>query len=275
MNNFLYIVIITLLLSCVNNQNDELTLISSSESVKKIQEGTLDYSYAVFKNQKGELISDEERKLLNAGKLMMDFYEDSKGKIVEVRLRVFSLEGKFIDIQRKSSLVNPLKFIELTEIDCNGLDSIFAEVQKTDQSVRIEGGDMEFVDSINQQIVVSVIEQCGWSEEYLSTIWLVFQHSPKELMGNYYPELKKLSLQGKLKLGSMALMEDRLLMGYGYNQIYGSQISNGILYDLDDPHNVNQRRASMDLGPIEEYISRWDLNFTEEVKRMQIEGVFD
>jgi len=275
MNNFLYIIIITLLLSCVNNQNDELTLISSSESVKKIQEGTLDYSYAVFKNQKGELISDEERKLLNAGKLMMDFYEDSKGKIVEVRLRVFSLEGKFIDIQRKSSLVNPLKFIELTEIDCNGLDSIFAEVQKTDQSVRIEGGDMEFVDSINQQIVVSVIEQCGWSEEYLSTIWLVFQHSPKELMGNYYPELKKLSLQGKLKLGSMALMEDRLLMGYGYNQIYGSQISNGILYDLDDPHNVNQRRASMDLGPIEEYISRWDLNFTEEVKRMQIEGVFD
>jgi len=123
--------------------------------------------------------------------------------------------------------------------------------------------------------VVSAIERCGWSEEYLHTIWLVFQHSRKELMGIYYPELKKLSLQGKLSLGAMALMEDRLLMGHGYKQIYGSQISSGVLYDLDDPHNVNQRRASMDLGSIKEYISRWDLDFIEEVKRMEMSEATD
>ncbi len=110
--------------------------------------------------------------------------------------------------------------------------------------------------------------QCGWTEAHLSTIWLVFQHSDQNIMAYYYPELKRFSEQGALSKSSIALMEDRLLMNNGYKQIYGSQISNGQLHDLENLDQVNERRATMDLGAIEDYISNWDLDFETEKQRM-------
>ena len=61
-------------------------------------------------------------------------------------------------------------------------------------------------------------------------------------------------------------------MYHGYKQIYGSQITNDGLYDLEDPNNVNARRATMGLGSIEEYIDYWGLDFNQEKERMANSG---
>ncbi len=260
---------ILLLWSCHTRQSPpDLKLIPADETVERVKQGNFDYSYAVFKNQNGEKLSQENRNLLNQGKLAKDYYEDENGKIKEVRVRPLTLADQFIEIQRRELSTNPLANIDLIAIDCNRLDSIYAEVERTDQEVRNEGGNGQAVDRINQQIVISTLTTCGWSEAHLHTIWLVFQHAPTNLMAYYYPTLKEYSLQGKIERRTLALMEDRLLMNHGYPQIYGSQISNGYLYDLADPDNVNKRRAEIGLEPIEDYLSYWDLNFEKEKERM-------
>ncbi|MEQ9404854.1 MAG: hypothetical protein RIM99_14780 [Cyclobacteriaceae bacterium] len=253
----------------INKKDEALRLIPQNEIIDRIRSNDFDYSYALFKGRKGGELTPEERSLLNQGKLARDYYENGEGIIREVIVRSPVLADKFFDIQMRAASDNPLASVEFVDINCNNLDSIFQEVRASDQQVRTEGGDMDETDSKNRQIVISTISKCGWSEPHLETIWLIFQHSPSELMAYYYPQLKQFSEEGKLSKGSIALMEDRLLMNNGHKQIYGSQISNGILYDLEDPDSVNLRREKMHLEPIQDYISRFGLDWEKEKTRMK------
>jgi hypothetical protein len=53
----------------------------------------------------------------------------------------------------------------------------------------------------------------------------------------------------------MALLKDRVLMHQGKPQIYGSQFNSDgdkwVLYDLEDPSHVDERRKSVHLMPLE------------------------
>ncbi len=272
----LFLFLVGLLVACqqpsvITDSTSELQLIPADEIITRTKGGTFNYMYAKFKGQDGSELSAEEKDLLNSGKLAKDYYEDAKGVIREVRVRPIVLADKFLDIQRRAIVANPLKEITLLDIPCDSLDALYDEIHETDQAVRSGDGmeDMRSVDQRNQQKVISAITKCGWSEAHLNTIWLVFQHSPSDIMAYYYPELKAYSEAGTLPKSSIALMEDRLLMNNGYKQIYGSQIQNGSLADLEDPELVNERRATMDLGPIEDYITNWGLDFEAEKKRMQ------
>jgi hypothetical protein len=57
-------------------------------------------------------------------------------------------------------------------------------------------------------------------------------------------------------------------MRNGKPQIYGSQIvsdpetGEDMVYEVFEPEFVNARRASVGLGPIEEYIARWNIEWT-------------
>ncbi len=69
----------------------------------------------------------------------------------------------------------------------------------------------------------------------------------------------------------LALLEDRIQMRNGMPQTYGSQITsdeNGkqIVYQIKDPQYVNQRRREVGLGPIEDYLKRWGIDWTIEQK---------
>jgi len=236
--------------------------------IDRAKSNDFNYGYATFLNVNGEELTTTERTLLNQDKLAMDFYENKNGQIVEVRVRPMKLVDKFLNIQLRAIANNPLSQFKMVEINCDQLDSMYSEVRKLDQEVRNEGGNMQTTDSTNRQAVVSAISKCGFTEDHIQTIWLVFQHSPSELMAYYYPYLKEFSEKGILRKSSIALMEDRLLMNNGYKQIYGSQIRGGTLYNLESPDSVNFRRASMQLGSIEDYIARWGLDFEEEKIRM-------
>ena len=106
----------------------------------------------------------------------------------------------------------------------------------------------------------------------MKTIWLVLQHSDSDIMAYFYSDLKRYSDRGLVDKAGMATLEDQLLMFHGYKQIYGTQVRVSGLYDLEDPTNVNKRRATVGLGPIEEFLAKWRLNFADELKRMETEG---
>ena len=62
-------------------------------------------------------------------------------------------------------------------------------------------------------------------------------------------------------------MEDRVLLKHGKKQLYGSQIEYDTLTDkyivspIEDEPNVNKRRASVGLGPLEDYVKIWGIEY--------------
>ena len=76
--------------------------------------------------------------------------------------------------------------------------------------------------------------------------------------------------KGNAKANSLALLEDRVALRQGKRQIYGSQISrnpeSGESYvsPLQDPDNVDKRRAEVGLGTLQEYVSNWNITWDVE-----------
>ena len=126
-------------------------------------------------------------------------------------------------------------------------------------------------DSINLVVVTRIIDERGWlgkdviGERGNNTLFLVIQHSNLPTMLKYLPIIKVAVEKGDAKASSLALMEDRVNVFQNKKQIYGSQIQvdkntgKYTLSPLDDPDNVDERRAKVGLGPIAKYISQWDI----------------
>ena len=118
------------------------------------------------------------------------------------------------------------------------------------------------IDSINQLIVDSLLNQYGWLSHNVvgrsgsTTLWLVIQHSPLPKQEYYLPIMKKAVEENKASKGNYAYLLDRVLMQQGKKQLYGSQYTidpktgEAVLWDIEDPENLNIRRAEMKLGPM-------------------------
>lgn len=133
-------------------------------------------------------------------------------------------------------------------------------------------------DSLNELEVINIIEEHGWVGTSVvggkanMTLWLVIQHAPIETQEKYLPMLRESVKKGESSGSHLALLEDRIQMRNGKPQIYGSQITTDeetgkhIVYEIKDPEYVNQRRKEVGLGPIEDYVKRWGIEWTIEQK---------
>jgi hypothetical protein len=174
------------------------------------------------------------------------------------------------------------------------LKAELVEVQYFDQFIRTEhrlpneadcagspyywpGMSYRQVDSVNEVRLAAILEKLG---EYpgnnivgmkqRSSAWLVIQHAPIEFQERFYPLVEKAVDEGQLARGDWAYLVDRMRMNRGEKQVYGSQMrqkadgSGYEIYPLEDPFHVNERRAEMGLGAIEEYIEHWGIKFEPE-----------
>jgi hypothetical protein len=138
-------------------------------------------------------------------------------------------------------------------------------------------------DSVNLIKVTTVLDQFGWlGERELgqlgnAALFLVIQHSDLTTQQKYLPMMREAVKKGNAAASSLALLEDRVLMFQGKKQIYGSQIrreGDGPYYvwDIEDPLNVDKRRAEMGLGPLDAYVKHWNIIWdAEEHARLQKE----
>jgi hypothetical protein len=95
----------------------------------------------------------------------------------------------------------------------------------------------------------------------------VIQHSTLENQEKYLPLMREAVKKGKARPALLALLEDRILVGNGEEQIYGTQAgtdSLGIykLWPIKDERNVNRRRFSAGLAPLQWYAKKMGLNYT-------------
>ena len=127
-------------------------------------------------------------------------------------------------------------------------------------------------DSINLSKVKKIIDTYGWpgpdevGKQGAQTIFLVIQHADSLTQATYLPVMQEAVKKGKAQPEALAFLEDRVMTNQGKEQIYGSQIKSNEkgkyeFYPIKDETNVNKRRASVGLEPLEEYAKRFDINY--------------
>ncbi len=126
-------------------------------------------------------------------------------------------------------------------------------------------------DSINLVKVKKILDERGWlgvdviGKEGNTTLFLVIQHSDLGTQKKYLPMMREAAKKGDAFPGNLALLEDRIALGEGKKQLYGSQIgrneTTGKFYvlPLEDPENVDKRREEVGLGPLKDYAAIWGI----------------
>jgi len=165
------------------------------------------------------------------------------------------------------------------------LESIYNEDQKyrlmIDDSLKKYGNESKEMqslwqtimekDSINLIKVTTILDKYGWlgsevvGERGNSALFLVIQHSDLKTQEKYLPMMKEAVKNGKASPSQLALLIDRVEMGNGGPQIYGSQITmkdgQYVVYQIIDEPNVNKRRAEVGLEPLEQYVKLWNIDY--------------
>ncbi len=170
------------------------------------------------------------------------------------------------------------------------LDSIFTEDQKyrlqideiqkkfgpQSKEMQAQWKIIEEKDATNLIKVKAILDKYGWlgpdivGEQGSSTLFLVIQHADQETQEKYLPIMRAAVKNGKALSSSLALLVDRVALGQGKKQIYGSQIGMDMqtqLYyvsPLEDPDNVDNRRLEVGLEPLADYVKTWQIKWDVE-----------
>lgn len=193
---------------------------------------------------------------------------------MKIKKIIFSILITLVLIISTFLYMNKDKFVyvgsvDIIEVDCSKKQQILSDVYESDQRIRKENDLIKYAkeDHRNQELVISIIEKCGMptlkevTQKHMDAIWLGLQHTDKKNRKKYFPQIEKAVENGDLSKQKYALMKDRILMDEGKPQIYGSQIKNGKLYNLENPETVNERRKKMGMETIEDYLNKFNIPF--------------
>lgn len=135
-------------------------------------------------------------------------------------------------------------------------------------------------DSGNLIRVEAILNEYGWPGKAIvgirgtQTLFLVIQHAPLIVQEKYLPGMRDAVSRGKAYGSELALLEDRVALGEGRKQLFGSQIKGDpttnkyYVCPLEDPDHVDIRRAEMGLDPLEFYVAKWQIKWdVEEYKK--------
>lgn len=173
---------------------------------------------------------------------------------------------------REAELRNSPVVLELEEIHrldqwyrAKG-DSVLSVYPKNSEAYKKFLRDWLSQDSLNCVRICQLLDQFGWlgpnevGEYANKAFYLVIQHAELPIQEKYFPMMQQAVKTGKASPADLAYLEDRILMRQGKPQRYGSQIRSDpetgewVLYRVEDPEQLDARRASVGLGPIARYL---------------------
>ncbi|NBW35656.1 MAG: hypothetical protein EBR30_11700 [Cytophagia bacterium] len=140
-------------------------------------------------------------------------------------------------------------------------------------------------DSLNRTKVEIILNKYGWlgkdviGEDGNTTLFLVIQHSNIATQEKYLPMIREAVKNGNAKASSLALLEDRIALRQGKRQIYGSQVAWNMITNeyyvlpLDDPDNVDKRRAKVGLQPLSDYLGNFNLKWDAEQYKKDLPSI--
>ncbi len=168
------------------------------------------------------------------------------------------LQNQMIRMAIFNSPLNPY------EVDCSKIekliDSAFIKDQVNRSNINL------LIDRENTELIESIKLHCGFDkivdlgQDAVYKTFMIIQHGPSKIRRKYLEIFIELSRQGHLDSSELAMMIDRTLIESGEKQLYGTQFKKDIqsgeieFLPIEDPKNVDKRRADMNLGKLEEYL---------------------
>ena len=145
-------------------------------------------------------------------------------------------------------------------------------------------------DSLHALEVANILDEHGWQgPKYFGrtgtgAIIQTLRLANLETQEKYLPLMRKAVDIKLVKTSDLIRMEDRVSIAKYKKQIYGSQI--GYDYDneryyvipVDNPDSVDERRASLGIAPMSQYVKRWkiDWNLKKYKKELpELEKIMD
>jgi len=144
---------------------------------------------------------------------------------------------------------------------------------------------MKTTDSLNLIQVEAIINKHGWlgsdkiGSQANTTLFMVIQHAELPAQIKYLPMMREAVKKGNARASSLALLEDRVALKQGKKQIYGSQISwnmktnESFVAPLEDPDNVDLRRAEVGLPSLQAYLAEMDMKWDVESYKKELPAI--
>lgn len=158
-------------------------------------------------------------------------------------------------------------------------------MREKDQEVRLrevlDWQEIEEVDRVHTARLKEIIAQIGWpnfskvGDLASKNAWLLAQHA--DLDRDFQEQCLALMLaepEGEVRKRDIAYLTDRILVAKGLPQRYGSQFyknketGKDTLRDVEDPANLESRRAEMELEPIAEYLESFAEMYNGDPKEL-------
>lgn len=85
--------------------------------------------------------------------------------------------------------------------------------------------------------------------------------------------------KGNASSSNLALLEDRVALRQGKKQIYGTQVTKdevtgeSYVLPLEDPDNVDKRRAEVGLEKLQDYLSNFGIKWDVEEYKMKLSEI--
>lgn len=124
------------------------------------------------------------------------------------------------------------------------------------------------VDEKNHKRMIEIVDEIGYptiskvGKKASFNAWLIVQHHSR---GDFQKRCLELMEKDKEDVNpqNIAYLKDRILAFAGKKQIYGTQVKQNEvtkkmeLFEVEDLEHLNERRASVGLEPIEEYMKQF------------------
>jgi hypothetical protein len=164
--------------------------------------------------------------------------------------------------------------------DTSKIRRILEVAYDRDQNLRKSRDSIAFahqIDSANQFHVKKILDENGWMDRSLigkkasHGLFLVIQHADLQTQIKYFPLLKASVEKGESQASHMALMEDRIRIRQGKNQLYGSQVTTDpttgkqVFYPIEDESNVDDRRRKLGMMPLSDYAELFGMMYPDTV----------
>lgn len=209
-------------------------------------------------------------------------------KIIGILIFGFSLFGCKEKISEKREFEEKVEFNQRLANELKRMaeiDQIAAYIPQGEYKKMTDEQWNSFKDSVfttHEKRLKQILDQYGFvgfdlaGKEGSQNFWLMVQHSDhnpdfqKEVLKKMKSEVDK----GNAKPSNYGLLVDRVMLHIGKQQVYGTQVDYNLETgqafprDLKDRAEINKRRKSIGLEPIEEYLN----GMSEMHFRMNKEG---
>ena len=159
-----------------------------------------------------------------------------------------------------------LRIGEADQYDRNQMEEVAAKFGGDSHQMKALVRHMKQTDSLNLIEVDRILTRYGWlspsriGPDANRTLFMVIQHADLAAQEKYLPMMTQAVKEGSLKAASFALLQDLMALYKGQKQIYGSQVAWNMktnqyhVVAIDNPDQVDQRRAKVGLVPIAVYL---------------------